>query len=417
MFKIDLVSPPFAGHLFPLLEMGQCLQQQGFRIRVLSTTKAIEAISLSKLEHVPLLVHRDAAIEAIANPPYQVKNNPRFLLRQFEGNLALMKELRFELETIWLQDKPDLVLADFTLPLAGLLAQELGIEWWTSLPTPCALETTGTPSYLGGWRPGSTPFHFLRDAVGRTMIRGFKQVIALKYRKALSELNIASLYQPNGEEIVYSPQRILALGISEFEFECDWPEPLRFIGPLIASPPFKHSVPSFEAGKKHIFVSLGTHIPWAKERALQLTRELAHRLPEYNFHFSYGQAGQEYVHVKDNLSLYGYIPYDLYLHHYAVAIIHGGTGITYSCIKAGVPMLVWPHDYDQFDHAARIVHHGLGLKINGQLESTLQYLQELLTNQQIQDKTQVFQQKLEAYQPHQWVLQELTKKNFRNPIG
>jgi UDP:flavonoid glycosyltransferase YjiC (YdhE family) len=41
---------------------------------------------------------------------------------------------------------------------------------------------------------------------------------------------------------------------------------------------------------------------------------------------------------------------------------HGGTGIAYSAIAAGLPSLVVPHDFDQFDMAARIVWHGLGLR-------------------------------------------------------
>jgi UDP:flavonoid glycosyltransferase YjiC (YdhE family) len=41
---------------------------------------------------------------------------------------------------------------------------------------------------------------------------------------------------------------------------------------------------------------------------------------------------------------------------------HGGTGIAYSAIAAGLPSLVVPHDFDQFDMAARIEWHGLGLR-------------------------------------------------------
>ena len=290
---IDLVTPPFAGHLFPLLELGQFLQHHGFRVRILSTSKAKEAIELYHLEHCVLLENQDAAITAIADPPYRVKNNPLYLLKQFEGNLALMKDFRKELQRIWQHHKPDLVISDFTLPLAGILAQELGIPWWTSLATPCALESfSGTPSYLGGWMPGTTAFHHLRDAAGRKLIRSFKQFIAWRYKQVLSELGIPALYHSDGAEVAYSPERILALGIPDFEFTQDWPTSLRFVGPLTASPPFKHIPPSFETAKKHIFVSLGTHIPWAKEKAVQFTRGLAARLPEYHFHFSYGKADQ-----------------------------------------------------------------------------------------------------------------------------
>ena len=405
---IDLVSPPFAGHLFPLLDLGSFLQRQGFEVRLVSTSKALEATALCGLKSIVLLSDKDAAIAAIADPPHQVKHNPVYLLKQLEGNLALMSPFRKELQRVWQDHKPDLVISDFTLPLAGFLAQELNIPWWTSLPTPCALESfSGTPSYLGGWMPGTTPFHSLRDLLGRRLIRGFKRFIAWRYAQSLADLGIHSLYDPNGQEVVYSPERILALGMPEFEFQKDWPVSLRFVGPLTASPPFTHTSPSFEAGKKHIFVSLGTHIPWAKEKAVQFTRDLAARLPEYNFHFSYGKAGQESLKVEGNLWLYDYVPYDLYLHHYDTAIIHGGTGVTYSCLKAGIPMLVWPHDYDQFDHAARIVYHGLGLKMNGQLKPTLHYLQRLLNEPHFKQQAQVFQEKLQSYDTKALILREL----------
>ncbi len=414
MFKIDLVTPPFAGHLFPLLELGYFLKTQGFSIRVLSTSKAQEAIGLCNLESVVLLENKDDAINAIANPPYRVKHNPFFLLKQFEGNLALMKDFDLELETLWQKNKPDLVLADFTLPLAGLKAQTLGIPWWTSLPTPCAIESpNGTPSYLGGWMPGTTTFHHLRDTAGRRLIRFFKKFIAWRYKQALSDLGIHTLYRPNRTEVVYSPARILALGIPDFEFKQDWPTSLRFVGPLTASPPFKHTAPKFEKTKKTILVSLGTHIPWAKEHAAKFTRILSQMLPEYNFHFSYGRAGQNKIKVEGNLTLHDYIPYDLYLKNYDAAIIHGGTGITYSCLRAGIPILVWPHDYDQFDHAARIVYHGLGLKTNGQLQLTLNCLQQLLNETHFKQRTQSFQEKLQGYDAKRLILGELELLQYK----
>lgn len=406
--KLDLVAPPFAGHLFPLLDLGWFLQDSGVaRVRVLSTRKAQQAIHLSGLEGLTLLSDKEAQIAAIADPPYQVKNNPRFLVRQLGGNLALMGEFRKELLDVWRQDKPDLVLADFTLPVAGLLAQELGIRWWTSLPTPCALEShTGTPTYLGGWKPGDTLFHTLRDTLGRNLIRNFKRLVAWRYRKVLLKLNLSRLYRANGEEAIYSPTKILALGIQEFEFEQDWPAALQFVGPITASPPFEHIPPQFELGKKHILVSLGTHIPWAKEKAADFTKALSEHLPEFNFHFSYGQSSQLHYKQIKNVCFYSYIPYH-YLQHYDVAIIHGGAGITYSCMKAGVPMLVWPHDYDQFDHGARVVMHGLGFRINGQLRHTVELLQRLLVDPTIQKQIRSFKERLETYNAHRSVLQEL----------
>ena len=43
-------------------------------------------------------------------------------------------------------------------------------------------------------------------------------------------------------------------------------------------------------------------------------------------------------------------------------IHHGGAGVTYAAILHGVPSVVVPHDYDQFDYAARVEHFQLGLR-------------------------------------------------------
>lgn len=406
--KLDLVAPPFSGHLFPLLELGIFLKEHGINhLRVLSTEAAKKATQLSGLEHVTLLSGKDKEIEAVANPPYRVKNNPRRLMRQLEANLALTKIMKGELEQLWDNNKPDVVLADFTLPIAGLLAESLGIHWWTSLPTPCALETKyGTPSYLGGWSDKGL-FAPLRNALGRKLTRGFKNFVAWYYQKQLRDLGISKLYRENGDEVVYSPEKIFALGMKEFELERDWPKALEFIGSFTASPPYPHTPPQFEKSKPHVLVSLGTHLPWAKESAAQFIERLAEQLPELEFHFSFGKAGGQTVKRIKNVSFYDYIPYDLYMHCYRAAIIHGGTGVTYSCIKAGVPMLVWPHDYDQFDHTVRIVHHHLGLRFSHNVGTSATQLKGLLSDKMIQTSVANFKVWSNNYQPGQSLLESL----------
>ena len=42
-------------------------------------------------------------------------------------------------------------------------------------------------------------------------------------------------------------------------------------------------------------------------------------------------------------------------------IHHAGTGVMYSALGAGLPAIAWPHDFDQFDQAARLVANGLAL--------------------------------------------------------
>jgi len=362
---------------------------------------------------VELLPGHEAKVMAIANPNHRVGFHPLRLYQQLRMNFALMAQLREQLRQLWTARRPDLVVADFTIPIAGLLARSMGIPWWTSMPSPCALETrSGTPSYLGGWSPRPGLLGRVRDRVGRTLIHLFKRSMGLVFARQLRALSIPGVYRDDGLEVVYSPERILGLGMREFEFARDWPQAFRFIGPLTGGPPFPHVPPDLLPGKRHILVSLGTHLLWAKEGAAKLTEEAARRMPDCVFHFSQGKPGSTDRGIRANVYRYGYIPYDLYLPRFDAAVIHGGTGITYSCIKAGVPMLVWPQDYDQFDHAARIVGRGLGLRLKPKGADMVTRLRRLLADEGIRSRVRQFQALSKQYDAQQWVLAALQDGGF-----
>ena len=412
---IDFVAPPFAGHLYPALDLARRLRERGFsRLRVLTTAGGRAAAEASGLPFVEILPGRDEAVWAIANTRVAVGSSPLRMWRQVRSNLALMGDLQRELRDLWTGQRPDLVLADFVVPVAGLTAQSLGIAWWTGMPSPCVLETPdGTPAYLGGWSPRPGLFGTVRDWGGRQVVRTFKLCSAWMFRRELALLGIKGLYRSDGTEVVYSPDRILAYGLREFEFDRRWPEAVRFIGPLTAPPPFLQDTrpPETFADRRTVLVTLGTHLFWAKDRAIELLGDVARRMPETLFHFSRGQMGSDRIEARGNLWLYDSIPYGSELHHYAVAIVHGGTGITYACLESGVPMLVWPHDYDQFDHAARIVHHGLGRRLTPSANRVVEDLRVLMTDNSVRPALRRFQSLAKESDPAGEVV-ELLRSRF-----
>ena len=325
-----------------------------------------------------------------------------------------MKDLQDQAKAIWQQQTPDLVIADFVVPVAGLLAQQMQIPWWTGIPTPCALETgDGVPSYLGGWSPNSTWRGRWRDYLGRKTVRGFKRISAAVFAGQLAELGIHGLYRSDGSEAIYSPERILAYGMREFEFQRNWPDCLQFIGPLSNSPITQDTL-TFPSSQPRILISLGTHLDWAKDDAIRLMRQVADLCPEWTFYFSRGRPGLNGVESSGNFHLYEYLPYTNQLAHFSAAVIHGGTGITYACIDAGVPMLVWPMDYDQFDHASRIVHHGLGRRLRPKPKAIVDDLRLLIDRPEVaNDKHKQFQSVCRRYHPTEQVGEFLSELKQR----
>src|SRR5215472_8451029 len=174
--RLLLAAPPFSGHLNPLIAMAKRLREHGYDPRFVTGPARVELIRSLGFHADPVLRHDPQAFERIADTAGPIRGNPVRLGRQLAANLALLPAVSRELTDIVERDRPCLVLADFTAPVAGLVAQAASIGWITVMPSPFVLETrTGTPAYCGGWGPPEHAGHRARDAAGRAMTRLVKR--------------------------------------------------------------------------------------------------------------------------------------------------------------------------------------------------------------------------------------------------
>lgn len=364
--RIDLLAPPFSGHLNPILAQARALAPH-YKVRVFTTAGALTAVKAAGIEGVALAGDYDTPLQNVVNPRYAIKANPVRLYRQFRAVVTLLAQFARELEQHWQrQGVPDLVIADFTLPVVGQACQRFAIPWWTSLPSPCVLETPdGVPAYCGGLMPAKTAWQRGMHLLHRHKVRLFKRAMFWLFRRTIRITGITRLYRADGSESAYSPTRILALSEVELEFPRRWPDAVRFIGPALYTPPVDGPPPPFVEGRKHVLVTLGTHLDWHKDEVASALRVLASSLPEWIFHFTEGHAAGTKVTSQDNLHRLAWVDYDRYLSRYDAVIHHGGAGIMWHCLQQGIPALVYPVDYDQFDHAARLEYSGKGKWIKG----------------------------------------------------
>ena len=360
--KILLIGPPFAGHLHPLLGIGQKVSTVADVI-VLTTPKGVNAAKAAGLPAHEIMAEHEHIVIGISEPNYAVKNNPLRLYRQLKENVGLMAKLQTELEAIFLAEKPDLVIVDFVVPVAGLLALRLGIPWWTTIPSPCVIETPdGPPAYFNGQTPARTSLQLLKHAAMRMATKRFKHLIWWLFRGDFRDIGFYGIYRDDGGEAVYSQQRILALGVREIEFECTWPRAMRFVGPMLYTPPYEESPPVFPNDEKRcVLISIGTHLGHAKVAMCHTVRDIAARHPEIMFHFSHGNVSAQCAVAEGNFHEYAYIPYADYLPSYDVVVHHAGAGIMNYCLRHGCPSVVHPIDFDQFDNAARLVAAGVAI--------------------------------------------------------
>ncbi|MDR7191877.1 glycosyltransferase [Luteimonas terrae] len=363
--RIDLIAPPYSGHLHPVLAMA-CQLTARHQVRVLSTPSAMAQVARAGLVGVPLLdADAERVLDAISDPRHAVRNHPLRMHRQLRAALDVMARFARALRETYADaaTRPGLVIADFTVPAAGAVAQSLGIRWWTSLPSPSVLEAPdGPPAYMGGLSPATHAGQRLQHALARLAVRGFKRGVHRAYRHRMTALGLPRLYRDDGSEAVYSPERILALGIDALEFPRTWPAALRFIGPQLPTPgtdtPWSvpRREPRFVEGRRHVLVTLGTHLSWAKNAFDARLRALAAAMPDVEFHFTDGDAAADHHDHTGNYQRLAYVDYARWIGRYDLVVHHGGAGILYQCLAAGRPAIVCPQDYDQFDHAARLEH-------------------------------------------------------------
>ena len=415
VIKIDVISVPFSGHLFPTLTLVKpLLEDPRFQIRVITGFQKKALVEQVGFDCLALFPDRPTVMEDIANTSKQA--NLLIMYQQLMANISLVPEVFDEINRIWdSEGSPDLVIADFVAAPAGMLADRLGIPWITTIPSPVAIESrTTTPAYLGGWKPHQGTFYKWRDALGRRVIRLAKKVGLALVKKNLVALANFKLYRKDGTEAIYSPYSILALGMKELEFRDDFPPQLKWVGYRCLSfdrlP--QEQKQYFTSSNKRVFVTCGTHLKWEKERMVEYAKLLSQEYPDYVFYVTLGDpSGLEHPPsmLSENLLIFDYLPYSDVLDQMDFAIHHAGAGIMMGCIDLGIPSLILPQDYDQFDNAVRAELFQIGLVSRKKTESEVLRLFNELVSREDWTHLKVLAQQSKAYQPTEILYQEIER--------
>ena len=358
--RVLFAAPPFAGHLNGLVPLAEAARAAGHECRFVTGHAKLAALGARGLEAAAPRSLPPGALERIAEGNGRIHGRPWRMLAQLRENASLLPALTDDLAAILRDWGADVLVADSVAAMAGPAAARVGVPWITTLATPFALETRhGTPAFMGGWRPPRGAAGRARDAAGRCLTRLGKRAALRLVRRGLCGL-IDSPYRPDGSETVYSERAILGFGMRELEFPRDWPPQFEMIGPVFGG---LEPAPLLElpVAERLVLVSLGTHLPWARAGWERDLGRLAARFPRWQFVLSRGGRGPS-ERLAPNVHAVPLVSYARDLPRFDAVIHHGGAGITSAAIVAGRPSLVVPQDYDQFDYAARIAHHGLGLR-------------------------------------------------------
>ena len=366
--KIDVVVVPLSGHLYPTMNLFiPLLNNPRYDIRLFTGPQKKAVAESAGFHVVPILENHIEDFERAANNDQQLGILSAY--QQLSSSIDLINVVSDQLLEEWQKNRPDIVIADFITLSGGLVANQLGIPWITTMATQFVLETTdGPPCLIGGMGSPKNGWQVSVQFLGRKATRLVKRIVSFLLRDRLKRYHF-KLYNQLGHETIYSPYSILGIGMKEVELKKGFPKHYKWVGPSGASVEAGEDYPldlSPFMERKKVLMTCGTQLAWAKENLIYQAKQLAKAHPDCHFFVTRGMGGEAFQceNLMENLSVVSYLPYKEYIPQMDYVIHHGGAGIFYQCIIYGKPALILPHDYDQFDYAVRGVEAGVALSAN-----------------------------------------------------
>lgn len=352
-----------AGDIHPFMRLAQTLQSLGRQVTFITNTFHARMLQGSGLPFVGLGTDADY-LRVIQNPDvWDQKKGFATLLANYEEQLAQIDAaIRSVVSTC-----PTIVIAHpFGVPAAvmareqGLVSAVVGCYLAPSTLRTCHGEVRLGPTKMPDWFPLSW-----RRALWRFTEKGWIDPVGLKHinarRSALKLPPVSDSFLGHMEN---APDLLVTLFPSWFGPTMpDWPKHLLEgdFQLFDAEPPdnFTPELAAFlAAGDKPLVFTPGTgnlHAQAFFKSALMAVNQLGRRAI-----FLTKERAQVPAQLPGNVLWQPYVPLSGLLPHTAALVHHGGIGTTAEALRAGVPQLIVPFGWDQYDNGARVAALGVG---------------------------------------------------------
>jgi MGT family glycosyltransferase len=255
----------------------------------------------------------------------------------------------------------DAVVANFFVFGAQIAAEAEGVPFAFLVSNLLSFPGSGTPPLGPGFKVARGPLGRARDsAVNRVMARlfdkGLDQLNEVRREHALAA---AGSVLENFERA----DRLLLMTSRAFEYEQYTPPAnVRLVGPRLDDPawvgewtPPAGEDPLVLVGMSSTFMDHGD--------ALQRAATALGQLPVRGLVTTGPAIPVESIEAPANVTVVERAPHREVLKHAAAIVTHAGHGTVIKALAAGVPVVAIPLGRDQLDNAARVAHHGAGLRL------------------------------------------------------
>lgn len=356
------------GTIPPQLGVARRLLDRGHAVHVLGDPTiekpaADLGCTFSPWEEAPHRLTLDPAEDLIKD--WEV-SNPLSLLKRAQDRFMAGPAGRYARDTLRTiaTTRPDAVLADSMLFGSMAAAEAAALPTVALMPNIWMLPTPGAPSFGPGFAPARSPLGRGRDAIMRAGARHLFDKGKQALNAARAEMGLAPL--EHFLDQLLGVDRILVLTSPTFDYAAKVaPANVRYCGPVLDDP--------------------GWAEPWVSPWAQSDTRPLVLVALSSTFQDQAAVLGRivdglaglpvravvtvgqmldaAVVEGRENVAVVASAPHGALLPKAAAVITHCGHGTTMKSLAAGVPLVCIPMGRDQNDTAARVIHHGAGIRL------------------------------------------------------
>ena len=354
MSTIYAFTSPARGHLYPLTSILLELRGRGHDVRVWTLDSELERLRDLGLEAEPI----SPKIEALPVDDWKAKSDAKRLENTIRTFLARLPHEIEDVERALAAGEPDLVIADVHCFGAAAKVEANGLRWASFAPYFMPVPDPAVPPFGPGMRPLGGPLGRLRNSALGSLMSGMVN------RKFLGELNAGRAQAgaaPLGSlfEQWTRPRRMLYMTVPELEYDRQWPESVRFVGPCqwepLADPPaWLH-----EIDRPLILVTASTEY----QKDDQLISTALEALATEDVAVVATTAGNDPALFSPpaNARVERFVPHGPLLERAEAVICHGGMGITQKALAAGVPVCTVGWGRDQLESGRRVETAGAGV--------------------------------------------------------
>jgi MGT family glycosyltransferase len=358
------------GTVPPMLGVARRLIGRGHRVRVLGDpTIQVEAekvgCTFTPWRRAP---HRtDLRPESDRLRDWET-SNPVAMLRKYRDEFLVAPAAAQAADTLEAieHEAPDVVVPDFVLFGATMAAERARIPSVSLIPQIWPLPVRGAPPFgmglpLAKGRLGRARDRLANAFVSRLFERGLPRLNAT--RRSLGLPPVASFFDQ-----VLGARALLVLSSASFDFSAPFvPANVRYVGPVLDDPDWARAswTPPWESGNRDPIVLVAFSTTFQDQGgALRRIVDALASLPVRGLVTLGEMLDESQVPAKGQVAVVRSAPHNAVLAHAALAVTHCGHGTTVKALAAGVPMVCLPMGRDQDDNAARIAHHGAGVRLS-----------------------------------------------------